>query len=315
MEGYADFEVATARKPYKTWYQIYDPVSTYCGQFNPNEPRRALVCLHGGPGIPHYYMLPFSKLATMLKCPIIFYDQLGCGNSTRLPEKTGPAGEKFWTPELFLDELDNLLLHLGVKGDYDLLGQSWGGMLAASHATRRPKGLRRLILADSPASMIDFQAAVNVLRKKLPADVQEVLDRCEREGTTETEEYEKAVEVFNDRHLCRLKPTPEDLVRSFAALKEDHTVYGSMNGPSEFTVVGTLKNWDIKEEIHKIQAPTLLINGHYDEAQDSCVEPFSKKIEKVKWARFAKSSHLPQFEEQNACLKTITDFLLAENPC
>jgi pimeloyl-ACP methyl ester carboxylesterase len=79
------------------------------------------------------------------------YDQLGIGKSTHLPEKMGDG--KFWTVELFLAELNNLLSHLGIKDDYDLLGQSWGGMLGASHAILQPKELHRLVIADSPADM------------------------------------------------------------------------------------------------------------------------------------------------------------------
>lgn len=78
------------------------------------------------------------------------YDQLGCGRSTHLPEKKGD--ESFWTIKLFLLELDNLLSHLGIQDDYDLLGQSWGGDLAADYAILQPKGSKRLVLASAPAS-------------------------------------------------------------------------------------------------------------------------------------------------------------------
>ena len=54
--------------------------------------------------------------------------------------------------ELFLSELDNLLKHLGIQDDYDLLGQSWGGKLGSEHAALQPRGLKKLILADAPAS-------------------------------------------------------------------------------------------------------------------------------------------------------------------
>ena len=80
---------------------------------------------------------------------VIHYDQIGNGKSTHLPDKGGD----FWTVDFFLGELDALLAHLGVAGRYALLGQSWGGMLSAEHAVRRPAGLKALILANSLASM------------------------------------------------------------------------------------------------------------------------------------------------------------------
>lgn len=70
-----------------------------------------------------------------------------------------------------------------------------------------------------------------------------------------------------------------------------------------------MKNWSVVDQVHKIKVPTLLINGKYDEAQDEVVEPFFKNIEKVKWVRFAESSHLPQIEETEEYLKVVKEFL------
>ena len=216
-EGTLDFVVPGLEKPCKTWYTVFGSLS---------KSIRPLVVLHGGPGVPHHYLLPIADIATKYGTPVIMYDQLGCGNSTRLPEKNG-AGD-FWTVDLFLSELDNLLTKLGIKDNYDLLGQSWGGMLGACHAIKQPKGLHKLVIADSPASMDLWIAAADRLRTGLPSDVQETLTRCEKEGKTDTEEYEKAVEVYYDRHLCRITPTPEELKKSFEILKEDMTVLLTM---------------------------------------------------------------------------------------
>ena len=154
------------------------------------------------------------------------YDQLGCGNSTHLAEKRGDG--KFWTEALFLSELDNLLSHLGIQDDYHLLGQSWGGMLGSSHAVRHPQGLRKLILADTPTSVELMVEAAEKLRANLPKDVQETLLKHEKDGTTDSKEYEEAVEVYYDLHICRTKPTPKDFARSVELLKEDDTVYSTM---------------------------------------------------------------------------------------
>lgn len=64
------------------------------------------------------------------------------------------------------------------------------------------------------------------------------------------------------------------------------------------------------DRIHRIKVPTLLINGRYDEAQDEVMEPFFRLIEKVKWVRFADSSHMPHFEEKDEFLKVVGDFLM-----
>jgi proline-specific peptidase len=238
------------------------------------------------------------------------YDQLGIGNSTHLPEKMGDG--KFWTVELFLAELDNLLTHLGIQDDYDLLGQSWGGMLGACHAINQPKGLHRLVIADSPASMKMWVIAADTLRQNLPPDVQATLLKHEADGTTDSPEYEAAMQVFYDRHVCRVTPKPKDWDDTEAAIKADRTVYLTMNGPSEFFITGTLKDFNIVDELSKIKVPTLLVNGKYDEATDYVMEPFWKSIEKVKWVRFAESSHTPQLEETAEFLRVVGGYLKAE---
>ena len=216
--GTLDFSIPAANKPCQTWYQIFGTLSSSVVP---------LVVLHGGPGVPFRYVLPISDLSKAPhNVPVIFYDQIGCGNSTHLPEKNGD--KDFWTVQLFLDELDNVLTQLGVKGEYDLLGHSWGGMLAAEHAVRRPKGLRKLIISCSPASMRLWVQAAGKLRKELPQDVQDVLDRCEKEGTTDGKDYEEAEGLYYQRHLCRVHPFPPELEESFKLMKEDPTVFMTM---------------------------------------------------------------------------------------
>ena len=81
------------------------------------------------------------------------------------------------------------------------------------------------------------------------------------------------------------------------------------NGPSEFHVIGSLKSWTVIDQVHKIKAATLLLNGRYDEAQDSCVAPFFQNIPKVKWASLAESSHSPHWEERDRFMQLSADFL------
>ena len=217
VEGEVEFSVSGAGKPCKTWYKVVGDLKSGV---------RPLVNLHGGPGFTHDYLLSVTDLTSLHDIPTIFYDQIGNGRSTHLPEKNGDTS--FWTVDLFLAELDNLLAHLGIQDNYDILGQSWGGMLGACHAIRQPKGLNHLIIADSPASMKLWLDAQNLLRTKLPKDVQDTLTRHEKEGTTDSKEYEDAVHVFYQRHLCILDPWPQELLAGLEWLKKDDTVYMTM---------------------------------------------------------------------------------------
>lgn len=278
----------------ETWYRVTGPLD---GGAPP------LVVLHGGPGAAHNYVDSFKALAGERRA-VVHYDQFGCGKSTHRPD----APQDFWTVALFLRELDTVLAHLGIADRYDLLGQSWGGMLAAEHAEKRPAGLRRLVIADSPASMRTWLSEANRLRSELPEDVQAILAEHENAGTTDSEAYAAATRVFYDRHVCRI-PWPPEVKATFDGIAADPTVYHSMNGPSEFHVVGSLQDWTVEARLDRIAVPVLLISGAHDEATPLTQKPFLERIPDVRQIVFAGSSHMPHVEEHEATMRAVADFL------
>ncbi len=280
---------------YETWYRITGDLSS---NLTP------LVVVHGGPGCSHDYLLSLTEIARSGR-PVIHYDQLGGGRSTHLPDKE----PDFWTVELFLSELDNLLAFLGIADRYYVLGQSWGGMLGAEHALRRPRGLRALIISNSPASMALWVSEARVLRSQLPEETEAALDRHEADGTTNDPEYLAATQAYYDLHVCRVVPNPPEVLRMEEILAEDPTVYNTMNGPNEFFVVGTLRDWSVVETVQFIQVPTLLLSGRYDEATPATVEPFFERIPDVRWEIFENSSHMPFVEEPERYRAAVEQFL------
>lgn len=286
-EGYVPF------RGYQTWYQIVG---------EREEPGKLpLLALHGGPGATHDYLEPLSALAASGR-RVIFYDQLGCGNSDQ------PHNPSLWTVDLFLNELATLRRHLGLDRVH-ILGQSWGGMLGMEYALTQPSGLASLIVCDSPASMEQWVAEANRLRADLPAAVQQALTSHEEAGTTEDPAYLAAVDVFYRRHVCRVDPWPAYVTRSFAKLAENPEVYHTMNGPSEFHVIGTLRNWNIVERLHEIAVPTLLLSGRYDEATPPIVETIQQRIPGAEWVLFEESSHMPHVEETERYMDVVARWL------
>ncbi|TCD63971.1 hypothetical protein EIP91_004704 [Steccherinum ochraceum] len=298
VEGDVDFVVPAAGKPLTTHYWVYGDLKS--GKI-------PLVGLHGGPGIPRAYMTVLSDITKAHGTPLILYDQVGNGLSTHLPEKKGDTD--FWTVQLFLDELDTVLKHLGVQDSFDLYGHSWGGMLAMAYAVRQPKGLRKLILASGIAKMQDWIDATAHLRSTLPQEVQDTLSKHEAAGTVDSKEFQEAEKAYYDRFVCRIES--KEMGESFLQLVQDPTVYFTMLGPNEFTIVGPLKDFDLVSELHKISVPTLLTSGRWDGAQDNVVAPMWKHIPKSKWVHFAESSHLPQLEERERYMDVLGQFLTA----
>ncbi|PIA94664.1 L-amino acid amidase [Cercospora beticola] len=305
--GKVEFTIPSTGEKGTTIYRIW-------GQLSPSA--TPLICLHGGPGMLHNYILPISLIATDYGIPVIMYDQLGCGDNTHLQHHKGDTS--FFTFDLHIGELENLKQHLQIKNFY-LLGQSCGGMEAIQYAVdHQPAGLQKLIVSNSPAAMPTWSKVCNGLRAALPKSVQDALDKHEKEGTTDSKEYEDATIAFYKRHLCRVDPFPPEIEASLAGVAEDNTVYATMNGPSEFTVVGTVKDWDYTEKLKLITSETvpggvLLINGYFDEAQDEVVWPYFNNIAaRTKWVTFPLSSHTPFLEETESYMKVLGDFLQAK---
>ncbi|GJJ09890.1 hypothetical protein Clacol_004114 [Clathrus columnatus] len=301
-EGFVNFKVKNVDKHCQTWYKIVGDLKSS---------KRPLIVLHGGPGLPHHYLLSLADLNFKHGIPVIFYDQIGTGNSTRFPEKLGD--EEFWVDTLFVDELENLIKHLGVETSFDLYGHSWGAIIAAILAgTRSSPGLHHVVLADAPATDQGWVDGATKLRKSLPQEVQETLSKHENAGTTEHKEYQEAMEVYVKRHICKIQPYPEELRTAFKVGFEDRTSALTIIGPSEWETIGNHKKWSGIPFLHKITASTLIINGRDDPAQDEAVLPYFLYIPKCRWVTFENSSHMPHIEEQEKLIYIVANFLGAE---
>jgi proline iminopeptidase len=164
-----------------------------------------------------------------------------------------------------------------------------------------------LILCGSPASMPRWIKECNELRWQLPAEEQEILDRHEREGWTACPEYQGALVTFYRRHVCRMDPWPAGLERSFAEVGYD--VYQTMNGPSEFTVTGNFKDWDVSDRLGEIRTPTLILGGEHDEARPAHMQAINEGIPGSELAIFENASHLCFYEQREAFMSRVNDFL------
>jgi len=210
-EGWVSFDVPEAGKPVTTYYKIIGELS---------EESIPLIALHGGPGAGHEYLYPLIDLYEKHKLPIVYYDQIGCAQSTHLPEKLGD--EEFWSFDLFIRELENLIEKLNIR-EYYVYGSSWGGILAGEYASRQPRGLKKLVIASGPCDMRLYSQGVQRLLKQLPDESQKVLEDCEKRNHYEGPEYENACLEFAKRFTCRLDPFPEDLQKAFVHLQADRT--------------------------------------------------------------------------------------------
>lgn len=264
-----------------------------------NQPGLPLLLLHGGPGFPHDYLEPLEPLSN--ERPVIFYDQLGCGNSDR------PEDPSLWTLERFLDEIEQVRRVLKLE-KLHLLGQSWGSMLAVDFIlTKKPSGVASLILSGPCLSVPRFMADQRAYLLEFPRDMQKIIQETELAGDFQSPEYQNAMLIYYQRHVCRLDPWPDCLVRSME--KMGRSVYEQMWGPSEFTMTGNLKDYERTVQLKDIIVPVLFTCGRYDEATPSSTALYHDQVLGSEMVIFEDASHEHHLEKNELYLKIGRDFL------
>ena len=189
-----------------------------------------------------------------------------------------------------------------------MLGHSWGGWLAIEYMLGAPSGVVSLTLASTSASIPQFVYEAGKLISELPREMAETMRRLEAEGDFENPEFEAGMMEFYKRHLCRLDPWPDPIMRSLENL-DGNIVYETMNGPTEFTVIGNMKDWNRIEKLGEIVAPTLITCGRYDELTPACSRTLRQGIMNSRMHVFERSAHMAHLEETESYLQILSEFL------
>jgi proline-specific peptidase len=282
-------------KGYQTWYRRVG--SSEAGKI-------PLLVLNGGPGFPHNYMESLDDLAENGR-EIIYYDQIGCGNSP------APQDADFYSVELFEQELTNVIKALDLK-EFHMLGQSWGGMLLLSYmVTQKPQGVKSIVVSSAPASIPLLESEIKRLVSWLPPDAIAALEKGIKEETYDSPEFQAASNLYYGRYVISLDPMPDYVAYSFERQSE---VYIIMQGRTEFMYTGKLKTWDITDRLHEITAPTLLISGVSDEITPFLVKQVYDRIPLAEW-RLLQGTHLVHIERRDEYNRLVEAFLSKQEAC
>jgi L-proline amide hydrolase len=282
VEGYVDL------RGYRTWYRVVGDV---------RSGTTPLLALHGGPGSTHHYFAPLERLADQR--PVVVYDQLGCGSSDRPPDVD-------WSVALFRDEVAAVREELGLERIH-LLGTSWGGMLAQEHFFSGASGIRSLVLSSTLASVDEWAAEQRRLVHELPAPLVELFEQLDETGSFDHPDYQRIEAEYFDRHFYRGPKPRAELERMQAERAPD--VYAAMQGPNEWTITGKLRGWDVRDRLHEVDVPTLVVRGRYDMCTEKIAASLLRGIPDVREVVLEHSSHTPVLEQSERYLEVVSAFL------
>lgn len=292
------------------------PITTSKGTFNVwtkrigNNPKIKLLLLNGGPGATHEYFECFENFLPAEGIEIIYYDQLGCGNSDN------PNDVELWDLGRYVEEVEQVRKALNLDAsNFYVLGHSWGGILAMEYTLKYQHNMKGLIISNMMSSCPEYgRYADEVLAKQMDPKVLAEINKIEAAKDFANPRYmELLIPNFYEKHILRFpsKDWPEPVNRSFA--KMNQSLYVTMQGPSEFGISGKLEKWDRKSDLNNITIPTLVIGAKYDTMDPNHMSAMSKLVQNGTYLYCSKGSHMAFYDDQKAYFKGLIPFLNKSN--
>ena len=288
------------------------PITTPKGTFKVwtkrvgNNPRIKVLLLHGGPGVTHEIYEAFDSYFPGAGIEYYFYDQLGSYYSDQ------PDAPELWELPRFVEEVEQVRQALGLtKDNFYLLGQSWGGLLAAEYALKYQQHLKGLVISNMMMSIPQYnEYAAKVLMPAMDQKVLAEIKTLEAAGKYEDPRYMALlIPNYYTQHLLRIPPDqwPDPVNRAFKHLNPK--VYIPMQGPSELGASGKLVKWDRTADIKNVTVPTLVIGARHDTMDPKHMEWMSRQFPKGRYLFCPNGSHLAQYDDSQTYFTGLLEFI------
>ena len=290
------------------------PISTEKGEFNVwtkrigNNPTIKVLLLHGGPGATHEYFECFDSYFPNADIEYYYYDQLESAFSDQ------PSDSALWNIDRFVEEVEQVRVALGLnKDNFYLLGHSWGGILGIEYALKYQDNLKGLIISNMVASIPEYITYANeVLGPQLDSAVLSEIRKLEEKEDYANPRYDELVVMnYYPKHVLRmpLEQWPDPVNRAFANINAE--MYVTMQGPSEFGVVGDakLKKWDRKADLKNLSVPTLAIGSRYDTMDPEAMKWMSEEVQNGTYLYCPQGSHMSMYDDQKVYFDGLIQFI------
>lgn len=269
-----------------------------------------ILLVNGGPGATHEYFECFENFLPAEGIEIIYYDQLGCGNSEN------PKDSSLFDLARYVDEVEQVRKALQLnKDNFYLLGHSWGGILAMEYALKYQENLKGVIISNMMSDAVEYgKYADEVLAKQMdPAILNEVRAMEAKKEYSNPKYMELLQSHFYTQHVLRLplNEWPEPVNRSFAKMNQD--LYVTMQGPSEFGIAGKLATWSVKNQLNQIKVPSLVVGAAHDTMDPNHMKWMAETLPNGTYLFCPNGSHMSMYDDQETYFKGLIRFMKGVN--
>ena len=262
-----------------------------------------LVLLHGGPGTTHEYFLPYL-LPLARRHQLVLIDERGCGRSQRLEDTTQ------YNLEGMANDVEAVRVALNL-GKVDLLGHSFGGILAQAVATQHPEGIRRLILASTGSSAARVNADFERIKGSVDEELRKQIDAFEARGIigadgAQLAEYRKLADQAEAPYNYLIRQPAWDSARSPMGWDVLNQMWGAK---SDFHIDGNLVGFDFTEALRKLSIPALIIYGDHDMVSDATAEESQAALAGSLLVKIPRSAHMTLVDQNAVFIDAVMRFL------
>jgi proline iminopeptidase len=258
-----------------------------------------VILVHGGPGAASFYLKPLEALGE--DRPVVRYDQLGAGHADRVTDK------RLFTIARFVAELDSLRSSLGFE-EAHLIGHSWGSIVAFEYYRKHPQRVASLTLASAALSSPEWARNARRLLRTLSDSSQRMVRAAEAIGDFDSPDFQSATSEFSARYVT-MRPVQADWDSTMKTF--GRPLYSHMWGPSEFTVTGTLKTYDVTRQLRTIKVPTLYTVGEFDEADPATIKRFAALTPGSQYVVIPGAAHITTWDNADETVRVQREFLRA----
>jgi len=257
------------------------------------------MIIHGGPGSDHTGFKPaYTPLARRMQ--LVYFDHRGHGRSAQ----GDPAK---YTLDENVQDMEALRDHLGL-GPIISIGTSYGGMVAMAHAARYPTSVSQLILVVTAAHSGFISRARAIVRAQGTAEQQRAVDMLFAGELKTQEQVQNYYDVMGPLYSLKFDPAATGTVRGRAMPSPE-----PLN--RAFAPGGFMYTYDLRPELKRITAPTLIMAGRYDWI---CPPEFSEEMHRLipgsDLRIFERSSHSIRVDEPEALIDAIRGFVVYKRP-